>query len=126
LSPYELLSLSSNKTWYKKLTQFNDELAIERKPNGEWQILGNAIQVFVSEERKAILDLLYMKPEGLKPKEIADMLEKKQSSVRKLLMSMASNMQVINTNGNYIHPNPIGNNSNCSGGGNLGNGGNAV
>jgi hypothetical protein len=104
----------------------DDELAIERKPNGEWQILGNALQVFVSEERKAILDLLYVHPNGLKPKDIADMLVKKQSSVRKLLMSMASNMQVININGNYIHPNPIGNNSNCSSGGNLGNGGNAV
>jgi hypothetical protein len=101
----------------------DDELAIERKSNGEWQILGNAVQVFVSEERKAILDLLYMKPEGLKPKEIADLLDKKQSSVRKLLMNMTSNMQVINNNGNYKHTNPIGNNSNCSVGGN---GGNAV
>lgn len=99
----------------------DDELAIERKPNGEWQILGNAVQVFVSEERKAILDLLYMKPEGLKPKEIADLLDKKQSSVRKLLMNMTSNMQVINNNGNYKHPNPIGNNSNCSVDGNDGN-----
>lgn len=104
----------------------DDELAIERKPNGEWQVLGNALQVFVTEERKAILDLLYMHQNGLKPKDIADTLDKKQSTVRKLLMSMASNMQVINSNGNYIHPNPIGNSSNCSSSGNLGNGGNAV
>jgi hypothetical protein len=104
----------------------DDELAIERKPNGEWQILGNAVQVFVSEERKAILDLLYLKPDGLKPKDIADLLDKKQSTVRKLLINMASNMQVINDNGNYKHSNPIGNNSNCSSGGNLGNSGNSV
>ena len=99
----------------------DDELAIERKANGEWQILGNAVQVFVSEERKAILDLLYLKPNGLKPKDIADLLDKKQSTVRKLLINMAANMQVINDNGNYKHPNPIGNNSNCSSSGNLGN-----
>lgn len=104
----------------------DDVLAIERKPNGEWQILGNAVQVFVSEERKAVLDLLYMKPEGLKPKDIADLLDKKQSAVRKLLINMASNMQVINENGNYKHPNPIGSNSNCSSGGNLGNSGNSL
>lgn len=102
----------------------DDELAIELKPNGEWQVLGNAKQVFVSEERKAILDLLYLKPQGLKPKEIADLLDKKQGAVRKLLVHMTSNMQVINNNGNYTHPNPIGNSSNCSRIGNLGNSGN--
>jgi predicted ATP-dependent serine protease len=93
----------------------DDELAIERKSNGEWQILGNATQVFVSEERKAIIDLLYLHPAGLKPKDIADLLDKKQSTVRKLLINMASNLQVVSVNGNYKHPNPI---SNCSSSGN--------
>lgn len=99
----------------------DDELAIERKPNGEWQILGNAVQVFVSEERKAILDLLYMHPNGLKPKDIADLLGKKPGSLRKLLPTMAMNGQLVSNKGNYTHTNPIGNNGNCSSGGNLGN-----
>ena len=104
----------------------DDELAIERKSNGEWQILGNAVQVFVSEERKAVLDLLYLHPNGLKPKDIADLLDKRQGTVRKLLINMASNMQVVNDNGNYKHTNPIGNSSNCSVVGNLGNSGNSL
>ena len=104
----------------------DDELAIERKLNGEWQILGNATQVFVSEERKAVLDLLHFKPEGLKPKEIAELLDKKPSAVRKLLTTMVSNGQLISNNGNYKHTNPIGNSNNCSSVGNLGNGGNSI
>ena len=104
----------------------DDELAIERKPNGEWQILGNATQVFVSEERKAVLDLLHFKPEGLKPKEIAEMLDKKPSAVRKLLTTMVSTGQLISNNGNYKHTTPIGNSSNYSSDGNLGNGGNSI
>jgi hypothetical protein len=96
----------------------DDELAIERKPNGEWQILGNATQVFVSEERKAIIDLLHLHPNGIKPKDIADLLNKKQSTVRKLLINMTSNLQVVNDNGNYKHLNHIGKKSNCSNGGN--------
>jgi hypothetical protein len=103
----------------------DDELAIERKPNGEWQILGNAVQVFVSEERKAVLDLLQFKPEGLKPKDIADLLDKKQGSVRKLLATMVNNGQLVSNKGNYMHTNPIGNTSNCSNVGNLGNSGNS-
>jgi hypothetical protein len=104
----------------------DDELAIERKLNGEWQILGNASQVFVSEERKAVLELLHFKPEGLKPKEIAELLDKKPSAVRKLLTTMVSNGQLISNNGNYKHTTPIGNSSNCSSSGNLGIGGNSI
>ncbi len=104
----------------------DDELAIERKTNGEWQILGNAVQVFVSEERKAILDLLYMRPVGLKPKDIADLLNKKPGTVRKLLATMLMNGLLVSNNGNYMHTNPIANSSSCSNDGNLGNGGNSV
>lgn len=104
----------------------DDELAIERKQNGEWQILGNATQVFVSEERKAILDLLYLHPNGLKPKEIADLLDKRPSAVRKLVATMSTNGQLVGNNGNYTHTNPIGSSSNCSVGGNLGNSGNSI
>jgi hypothetical protein len=104
----------------------DDELAIARESNGEWKILGNALQVFVSEERKAILDLLYMHPNGLKPKEVSDLLDKKSGAVRKLLLTMAASLQVINDNGNYKHPKPIGISTNSSSVGNLSNTSNVV
>lgn len=99
----------------------DDELAIERKKNGEWQILGNASQVFISAERKEILDLLYMHPGGLKPKDIADHLDKRSGTVRKLLLNMHAGLQVINDNGLYKHPAPIGIASDDSNVGNSGN-----
>lgn len=104
----------------------DDELAIARESNGEWRILGSASQVFVSEERKAILDLLYMHPSGLKPKDISDLLDKKSGAVRKLLLTMTASLQVINDNGNYKHPNPIGISTNISSVGNPGNSGNII
>lgn len=104
----------------------DDELAIVRESNGEWRILGNASQVFVSEERKAILDLLYMHPNGLKPKDISDLLDKKSGAIRKLLLTMTACLQVINDNGNYKHPNPIGISTNNSSIGNLGNSSNII
>jgi hypothetical protein len=102
----------------------DDELAIAREPNGEWHILGNAAQVFVSEERKAILELLLLHPDGLKPKEISDLLGKKSGASRKLLTTMTASLQVINDKGIYKHPSPIGistNNSSISNSGNSSN-----
>ena len=104
----------------------DDELAIARESNGEWRILGSASQVFVSEERKAILDLLYMHPNGLKPKDISDLLDKKSGAVRKLLLTMTACLQVINDNGIYKHTNPIGISTNISSLGNLGNSSNTI
>ena len=88
---------------------------------GSGAYLGSASQVFVSEERKAILDLLYMHPGGLKPKDIADLLDKKSGSIRKLLLTMTACLQVINDNGIYKHTNPIGISTNSSSISNLGN-----
>ena len=96
-------------------------MAIARESNGEWHILGSASQVFVSEERKAILDLLYMHPGGLKPKDIADLLDKKSGSIRKLLLTMTACLQVVNDNGIYKHTNPIGISTNSSSVGNSSN-----
>ena len=73
----------------------DDDLAIERASNGEWRLLGQAKQVFVSAERQAIKDLLLLHPSGLAPKDIADQLTKKQSAVRKLLASMVADGQVV-------------------------------
>jgi len=90
----------------------DDELAISRKTNGEWEILGQANQVFISEERKAIFDLLKAHPQGLKPKDISDLLGKKPAATRRLLASMAIDMQVVSNHGVYTHTNNSSSSSN--------------
>jgi hypothetical protein len=45
----------------------------------------------------------------MKPKEIAETLGKKYSAVRKLLLSMHSEMQLFSNNGIYTHPSAISN-----------------
>ena len=79
----------------------DDELAISRQENGEWKILGEATQVFISAERKEITDTLRLHPAGLKPKEIADFIGKKQPTIRKLLSSMVVALQIQNSGGTY-------------------------
>ncbi len=82
----------------------NDEdLAIARQPNGKWKLLGVAKAVFISEKRQAITDLLKLHPKELKSKEIAELLSKKQSTIRKLLASMTAEQQVNNNKGIYTH-----------------------
>jgi len=105
----------------------DDDLAIARQPNGEWHLLGQAKTVFISSERKEIAELLKLHPQGLKPKEISDMLGKKPTAVRKLLLSMSSEQQLINTKGTYTHPNAlsIGNSSNSDNNGSSGNSSNS-
>jgi hypothetical protein len=108
----------------------DDDLAIARQPNGEWRLLGTAKAVFISEERQAITDLLKLHPKGLKPKDIAELLSKKQSTVRKLLASMTAEQQVNNNKGVYTYlsntPTYIeyGSSSNSKDIGNSGNSGN--
>lgn len=101
----------------------DDELAIRRKANGEWEVLGVAQQVFISAERKQITDLLAFHPGGLKPREIADHLGKGQSATRKLLMSMVNDQQVKVSHGLYS-THTLGNGSSSGGSGTPGNGGN--
>lgn len=102
----------------------DDELAIRRRSNGEWEVLGVAQHVFVSAERRQITDLLAFHPQGLRPREIADHLGKGQSATRKLLMSMVTDQQVKVSHGVYYTPNPVGNSSSGGMSGNAGNGGN--
>lgn len=102
----------------------DDELAISRKSNGEWEVLGVAQQVFVSAERKQITDLLAFHPGGLKPREIADHLGKQQGAIRKLLMAMLADQQVKVLHGAYFLPTHTGNSGGGGVGGNTGNVGN--
>lgn len=68
------------------------ELAI-RFGNCLWTLLGNAGDVFISEEREDILGVLT--DDGLTPKEIAGILEKDRSTVRSLLGKMLRDGQVV-------------------------------
>lgn len=99
----------------------DDELAIRRKANGEWEVLGVAQQVFISSERKQITDLLAFHPGGLKPREIADHLGKRQNATRKLLMSMVNDQQLKVAHGVYSTPTLFGNGSSSGVSGNTGN-----
>jgi hypothetical protein len=105
----------------------DDDLAIARQSNGEWHLLGQAKAVFISSERKEITDLLKFQPQGLKPKEISEMLGKKPTAVRKLLVAMSIEQQVINTKGTYTHPNALsmGNSGSVDNNGSSGNCGNS-
>lgn len=103
----------------------DDQLAISRQANGEWQVLGNAKEVYMSDERKAVADLLASHPAGLKPKDVADLLGKSAVATRKLMLTMAFDSQLVSNNkGNYTLP---ANSSNggvrgiCSNSGNTGN-----
>lgn len=103
----------------------DDQLAISRQPNGEWHVLGNAKEVYMSDERKAITDLLASHPTGLRPKDVADLLGKTAVAARKLMLTMAFDSQLVSDNkGNYTLP---ANSSNggmggiCSNSGNTGN-----
>jgi hypothetical protein len=82
----------------------DEDLAIQRACNGERRLLGQAKHVFVSAERQAIRDLLSLHPAGLAPKDMADLLAKKQAAVRKLLSSMVADGQVIVDKSSYTLP----------------------
>ncbi|MBU3540228.1 AAA family ATPase [Polynucleobacter sp. UB-Tiil-W10] len=100
----------------------DDELAISRQENGEWKILGEATQVFISAERKEITDVLRLHPAGLKPKEIAEIIGKKQPTVRRLLSSMAVDRQVQSSAGTYtLISSNSSNNENIDNSSNTGN-----
>lgn len=100
----------------------DDELAISRQENGEWKILGEATQVFISAERKEITNVLRLHPAGLKPKEIAEIIGKKQPTVRRLLSSMAVDRQVQSSAGTYtLISSNSSNNENIDNSSNTGN-----
>ncbi|MES2663045.1 MAG: AAA family ATPase [Pseudomonadota bacterium] len=70
------------------------EFAITKRPQGGWDWSGSASQAFVSAERQLILNLLGSANRGLKPIEVAERLDKPRGAVRKLMSTMAIEMQL--------------------------------
>ncbi len=70
------------------------EFAITKRKQGGWDWQGHASQAFASTERQQILNLLKLTPAGLKPSEVAARLDKSSGAVRKLMSSMALDMQI--------------------------------
>jgi hypothetical protein len=108
----------------------NDEDLAISLSDGRWTLLGAAKQVFVSQERKVISELLLLHPNGLKPKEISEHIGKRANNVRKLLVSMANDGQLVNNKGVYSLPTlpPSNEGNSCSSGNSdhLGNSGNSL
>jgi len=70
---------------------------------GSWKRrdASTALTILIETYTDRLLNELH--PKGLKPKEIAELLEKKQSTVRKLLTSMTAKQQVNNHKGIYTY-----------------------
>jgi len=79
------------------------EFAITKLPNGGWDWLGKADEVFISNERRAIIDLLKLRG-ALKPKDISDALGKPSGTIRKLLFTMVASSQVTLVGGGCYAP----------------------
>jgi len=80
------------------------DYAIGRRRDGGWDLQGGAAQVFISNERKQVTDLMRV-ASGLKPKDIAERLGKKAPTVRKLLISMLADGQLeVDQHGGYALP----------------------
>lgn len=82
----------------------DDDLAISLQKNGQWIVLGAAREVFISQERQTVKELLLLHPTGLKPSEVAELTGKKPGGVRKLMNSMARDGQLVNAKGTYSLP----------------------
>jgi len=90
--------------------------------SGIWSVLGDAKEITLSGERKAVVQLLTSSG-PLYPKAIADALGKSQESTRKLLFTMKKAGEVSNLPDGMYTP-PLGNGGNGGNAGNGGNGGN--
>ena len=64
------------------------DLAIKLMPNGAWQLLGNASEFFLSEERKLIVDALFADGNPLRPHDVAEITGLSHGSVRKMMGKM--------------------------------------
>jgi hypothetical protein len=109
------------------------ELALRfDKRDCQWEILGDAVEFAVSEQRRAIIAVLREAGEPMSPKEIAEALSKQSGTVRKLLSSMLRDGNVMRAKGNKYTIQDInideknGNGGNGGNGSNDGNGGNDV
>lgn len=105
----------------------DDDLAISLQSNGKWVVLGAAKEVFISQERQAIRELMVLHPNGLKPSEVVELTGKKSGTVRKLMRHMVGDGQLINVKGTYSLPtltSSSGDSSESGAPGNSGNSGN--
>lgn len=79
----------------------------------QWNLLGEAEEYRLSEERREIIDLLRKSPTPMSPKEIAEILNRKDGAVRKMLFDMTKDGQVKNEGGGrYSLPSNFGNSGN--------------
>jgi len=70
--------------------------------NKIWLNHGSATDRRVSRERQNILTLLNRHPDGLRPRELADLLGKNSGAIRGLLWKMTDDGQVRTEGGKYI------------------------
>ena len=71
-----------------------------------WAVIGNRSQVKVTAERTKILKALCYPPFHLLPVRIAEMADMPRGNVRRLLMKMLAEDQVLRAEtGHYVHPN---------------------
>jgi hypothetical protein len=82
-----------------KAVEFNKETC-------RWKLLGEAVEIRRSDERTAILELLFEADEPMSPSEVASTLGIKPNNIKQLLHKMAKDGQVIKFPGRsgYIHP----------------------
>ncbi len=71
---------------------------------GTYRLLGDAAAVLRSKERNEVIDLLKKSDEALWPREIADLLGKKQDATRQLLANMKSAGEIVSDHGRYKLP----------------------
>ena len=70
-----------------------------------WSIIGNRSAVKVTAERTKILNALLLPPLLFKPVNLAEMADMPRGNVRRLLMKMLAENQVLRTEtGHYAHP----------------------
>jgi biotin operon repressor len=73
--------------------------------SGSWTLKGTVAECGMSDERKAILEVLELSDCPRSPKEISDMLNKDRTTVRRLLQKMLEQGEVKSAGqGSYIYP----------------------
>lgn len=72
---------------------------------GVWASPGAAREVRISARRQEVLDTLSLEPEGLKPAELAEAVDRSNRSVRRMLVDMVRDGQVVRqADGRYVLP----------------------
>lgn len=98
------------------------ELAMKLEKNGIWQLLGNAQEVRLTNERKKILETLEKSKVPLSPKEVSEEGELNNTTIRKLLGRLLADGYVEKVeNGKYQKAQNGGNSGNAGNGWYAGN-----